>query len=190
MGFGEAWSGTAWPGKAWQGHFADVDRADASAFADDRRSSVDGLGLWVPARIRAACGHGKGRLMSRYERLAGLRPANRTTAIVAGARGTHWNEQANFGQLHSDVPISTYACPDWAEDLTGRKFGRLTVIGFRCGNEFKGALWVVRCVCGAYETRRSKAISKAINSEICTACCKACARLHAIKLRGSNVKRK
>ena len=44
-------------------------------------------------------------------------------------------------------------------DLTGKKFGRLTVIGFKLGptpNQKGG--WVVRCDCGLFQIRRSKCL--------------------------------
>lgn len=40
-------------------------------------------------------------------------------------------------------------------DLTGRKKGRFTVLGYMAGEKGR---WVVRCVCGTYTTRSSKSI--------------------------------
>lgn len=52
-------------------------------------------------------------------------------------------------------------------DLTGVKYGRLTVIGFALfrPNNWKtstnSARWVVKCSCGRYEIRTTKSIKKA-----------------------------
>lgn len=68
----------------------------------------------------------------------------------------------------------TYAPPETREpnpcergnssftDLTGYKFGRFTVVGL-CKHAIP-AKWVVRCVCGAYSTRKAKAIKNPNNS--------------------------
>ena len=51
----------------------------------------------------------------------------------------------------------------WAVDLTGLKVGKLTVLGvadFPDRREKTPAAWVVRCVCGYYETRRAKTLRK------------------------------
>lgn len=45
-------------------------------------------------------------------------------------------------------------------DLAGKSYGRLTVMRYhgRRKNRGGGALWLVRCVCGAYEMRSTKAL--------------------------------
>lgn len=46
-------------------------------------------------------------------------------------------------------------------DLTGRTFSDLLVIGY-AGPKYNcdGSKWVVRCLCGNYETRRSQRLKK------------------------------
>lgn len=54
------------------------------------------------------------------------------------------------------------------QDLTGREFGRLRVIGIfdSIGSPKKNAgLWVCRCVCGRFETRKAKAVRNPRNAE-------------------------
>lgn len=34
------------------------------------------------------------------------------------------------------------------EDLTGRRFGRLTVLGYDCTSKYRVSQWRVRCDCG------------------------------------------
>lgn len=45
------------------------------------------------------------------------------------------------------------------EDLTGRTSGFLRVIGYYSSNG-NGALWVVQCLCGTREVRRTRALKK------------------------------
>lgn len=55
-------------------------------------------------------------------------------------------------------------------DLTGRKIGRLTVIGY-LGEGKDKSRWLVRCLCGIYECRRGKAIKNEKNaSDACLRC--------------------
>ena len=56
--------------------------------------------------------------------------------------------------------------PDGREDLTGRRFGRLEVIGAAVkapGSKAPG-LWVCRCVCGNFVQRRARAVRNPTNS--------------------------
>jgi hypothetical protein len=60
-------------------------------------------------------------------------------------------------------------------DLTGSRFGSLTVVGlydkpWRVKKSSYG-LWVVRCVCGNYETRTSRAIKNQLKLNYDDACC-------------------
>jgi hypothetical protein len=65
-------------------------------------------------------------------------------------------------------------------DLTGRKYGKLIVVGLfndkKYINENLGfrtcarSLWVVRCICGWYETRTTKSIKKAHPESCCFQC--------------------
>ena len=55
-----------------------------------------------------------------------------------------------------------------APPLVGVRFGRFVVVGLHA--EIRGA-WVVRCDCGDYETRRSRAIRNPNNfGDRCTLC--------------------
>jgi hypothetical protein len=80
---------------------------------------------------------------------------------------------------HAPLPITTRTfykkTPDGLpiEDITGRTYGRLTVIGrfddslWRQG---KPILWVVRCVCGYYELRRHRVLRDHPESHMCSHC--------------------
>lgn len=82
------------------------------------------------------------------------------------ARGVHWEPAAlklSPGQVISDVPLPTRPWPATArgqDNLTGRIIGRLTVVGLSADSAKSegGARWVVRCACGNYEHKRTRAL--------------------------------
>lgn len=67
---------------------------------------------------------------------------------------------------------------DSTEDMTGRRFGRLTVVAYidkklRGNAGSRGAdaqMWMCRCVCGQFTKRSSKSIRKAFAESMCEAC--------------------
>jgi hypothetical protein len=75
----------------------------------------------------------------------------------------------------SPLPITSFLGPK-EHDLTGRKCGRLTVIGnalFKPKNwrtDKNSVRWVVRCSCGRYEHRTTKTIKKADPISCCNQC--------------------
>ena len=76
-------------------------------------------------------------------------------------------------------------CPD----LAGMRYGTLTVVGYHVpgtahahrANAGKGnPLWVVRCDCGAFETRPAKIIRLKVEERSASGCCSRC---HARRVR-------
>ena len=66
------------------------------------------------------------------------------------------------------------------DDLTGGKKGYLTVIGVfikiaGAGNSNNAVRWVVKCGCGYYETRTTKALKNPKNID---ECCVDCKKIH------------
>lgn len=99
-----------------------------------------------------------------FDAVAPLHPSDKVAGRVA-ARGEHFEWSPAPHHTHSADPIAVRR-PSEGElkqasfvDLTGVKVARLTVIGIAAeivsGN---GTNWVVRCVCGSYETRKAKFI--------------------------------
>jgi len=93
-------------------------------------------------------------------------PVNKTAALVT-SKGEHYVPNCKDLTYDSDFPIKTgkikkecMSDPRFI-DLSGNRFGRFTVIGM---SEVDG-LWVVRCDCGKYSTRRRKAILNPNNSQ-------------------------
>lgn len=88
-------------------------------------------------------------------------PVNITAARVAQFKGVHFESKKRIKTNDSDFPIAIRKPlkqdlnnPQF-KDLTGVRFGRFLVLGI--SRDF-GGNWVVRCDCGKYTTRRSKAI--------------------------------
>ena len=77
----------------------------------------------------------------------------------------------------SDTPIALSNCD--RQELSGMRFGRLTVIGrakhrrHASGGTKGKARWVCKCSCGAYVSRCAKAIKNPKNTlDACDACSK------------------
>ena len=107
-------------------------------------------------------------------------PINVTSSnVINGGASLEVNKKIQV--YESEFPILTTAFNEKnQENLTGHVVGKLTVIGR--AKEKKG--WVVRCVCGTYAIRQSKAIK---NKENFFDCCEVCR--HRLFLRREDVRR-
>ena len=66
---------------------------------------------------------------------------------------THWDAPPRMrGPRATELRDPSFS------DLTGLKTGRVVVVGILADNTARYQRWVVRCVCGHYETRRAKAL--------------------------------
>ena len=95
-------------------------------------------------------------------------PVNHTAAAVVLGKGVHFIPNKIITTGDSELPIPTkpltrheLSQPQFV-DLTGKKFGRFTVIG---KSRDHGARWVVRCSCGKYSLRKTKAINNPSNAQ-------------------------
>ena len=94
---------------------------------------------------------------SDLDAVAPLFPVNRTAGQVT-AKGEHFDYVPEATHRVSDVPFPSKPPPNTPQfiDLTGQKFGKLTVVGYardQGNTNTSGALFNVRCVCGRYEQR-------------------------------------
>jgi hypothetical protein len=92
------------------------------------------------------------------------------TVAKVFAKGVKHQEMTNFGNcLHwQNPPPFTTRLKENQPQIIGHKCGRLTVIGL--STVVKGS-WVVRCLCGDYETRRHKALMNQNNwGDRCMVC--------------------
>jgi hypothetical protein len=98
-----------------------------------------------------------------------LDPVDVTAARVISG-GTRHNMIGVYPRLHWEQCPPLIPRAEWPPlmvDLSARKFGRLTVIGFaqhKAGGN-TGGRWAVRCACGDYEIRSAKAIKNPNNAD-------------------------
>lgn len=102
------------------------------------------------------------------ERVASGTPVNKTAAMVTG-KGTSFEPEMDLSSVTRwDHRPHTYAVPKGTPDMTGKRQGRLTVVGYHGSsknNRSSPSRWVVRCVCGMYEIRAGKSLRNANNSD-------------------------
>jgi len=98
-----------------------------------------------------------------YNSLAASLPVNRDAALARDARSRDpWEPNKKIAQRHWSAPPRLPRRPSAVPDLAGRKFGHFTVVGY-FGPFRRGSLWLVRCLCGDYETRKSHAVKNPHN---------------------------
>lgn len=83
-----------------------------------------------------------------------------------------------IAQAHWDAPPATKPVPWGAPNLIGRTFGRFKVVGYLDSLKDGGAAWLVRCACGRYEHRRSRAV---LNPKNKADCCQPCRHVFHLK---------
>lgn len=119
-----------------------------------------------------------------WDRIVSSAPLNKDAALARDGRGENYepNCRINPGSAHSDTPLPTIRFGGGGENLTNVKFGRMTVIGVAkdTRQNDRGRAWVVRCACGNYEHRRTKAIRNTANANDC---CTKCRHLEYLKRR-------
>jgi hypothetical protein len=100
-----------------------------------------------------------------FDRIITAAPVNKTAAIVAYGKGESWDPRNKITQAHWEAPPKCDPLPRGVEDFSGAQTGRLTVIRYFASHKRIGALWLVRCSCGDYETRRTGAFVNPNNSD-------------------------
>lgn len=118
-----------------------------------------------------------------FSRVFSSSPVNATAARVLSGGINYEERPINEMHWHFDapptvMPKSKHPLADSFVDLTGRKYGRFTVIGFYgTRNKKRKALWLVRCACGDYEVRQARVIKSAADPDACCTYCKRVARM-------------
>ena len=103
------------------------------------------------------------------------RKAINGTAARVLAKGEHFTSSKKVLTADSETPLPLRPIPLNMEDLRGEKFGRFTVLG--AAAHHKGR-WVVRCACGMYTLRTTKAVKNPANT---VDCCEQCRHLRYLK---------
>ncbi|MHB9879117.1 hypothetical protein ACSMXM_05585 [Pacificimonas sp. ICDLI1SI03] len=126
--------------------------------------------------------------MSVFDRLATSSPINRTAGVVTSASSVNFKQEVKCEcRDHWKAPPKTKALPKSESfvDLTGKKVGRFTVVGF-LGKKTPNAAysrWLVRCTCGDYEALSSRAIKRGVNPD---ECCELCNQIKQMGFHGSS----
>ena len=120
--------------------------------------------------------------MKDFSIIATSLPINKTAKLVT-QKGEGYNSTVKIqsGKYHSETPTMKIIkfIGDPKHDLSGYKYGRLTVIGY-CGKagktrkqrQKKTGRWLVRCACGNYEIRHTTALNNIDNKNDCCVICR------------------
>lgn len=112
--------------------------------------------------------------MSVFDRIANreLTPINRKASELND--GYTFESNKKVLTMDQENPIKCMKSP-----IDGFKFGRFRVIGkYKSKPSKKGALYVVRCACGMYTTRRKGTINKGADLDDC---CERCSEVKYLK---------
>lgn len=118
-----------------------------------------------------------------WDRVISSTPLNTDAAKARDGGGVHWTPELRQapGKVRSHAPLpmrpppKAPSCPN----LVGLKVGKLTVIGMAAKRTSDGAAWVVRCVCGYYETRKARVLRRP--DYVAEAMCDECRYLSELK---------
>lgn len=126
-----------------------------------------------------------------WDKIGALTPT--TDAAIASSGGDHWEAKVDLGaRWHSHAPLPMKPFDGLGRDFTGARFGSLTVLGLVGSDDRTGAwklrAWVVRCVCGDYETRRQKSIRKSVVASSVDDACGICSYTRAMLARDKSSK--
>jgi hypothetical protein len=123
--------------------------------------------------------------MNRERLLQNPLPADRVARRVVFAKGEHWDpiETRNarpFVKTWEAPPEPLQAKPDWAEDYSGLRRGRMVAFRYYGRRDRRGGChrWIVRCDCGLYELRR---INKWVAHENAMDACARCDEAHFVR---------
>jgi hypothetical protein len=100
-----------------------------------------------------------------FDRIFSSTPLNKTAGSVT-SKGQAYTPDVKPGRPYWDAPPPCNPILPNALNLVGQTCGRLTVVGLRGkgGTGARQASWLVRCVCGTYETRTAKAMRNPANA--------------------------
>uniref|UniRef100_A0A6M3XM73 Uncharacterized protein n=1 Tax=viral metagenome TaxID=1070528 RepID=A0A6M3XM73_9ZZZZ len=106
------------------------------------------------------------------KQIASRSPVNKTASMVT-QKGIHFEPKSkrNWVHEHWDVRPQTIPVPRHIKDRTGQKHGTIEVVGLLdLQKNRKGNKWLVRCLCGSYESRRALTLNKKSDDDCCQYC--------------------
>jgi len=95
-------------------------------------------------------------------------PINKDAAVSRDGRGFSYEPDKKIACRHWENQPLLREPTGEDRDLIGFRWGRLIALGYLA--EDPGKLWVVRCDCGRYETRRNKSLKRASPVDCCQQC--------------------
>lgn len=108
-----------------------------------------------------------------FDAIAAATPLNRTASTVRDGSGDQYEGKVPDWHAHwkaPPLPESNLRTESGAVDLAGLAFGQgMRVIRYHRSRS-KSAQWLVRCSCGDYELRSTRAIKSAAPTHVCQAC--------------------
>jgi hypothetical protein len=113
--------------------------------------------------------------MTRFEKMAveitkGVAVDKQTALAMGGGQAYAPPQASDQPTYYAPPPLRTVPADPNLEDLTGRRFGRLLVLGLAAiGFDGKKTRWACRCTCGKYSTHRGPALT-AGHEERCHDC--------------------
>lgn len=109
-----------------------------------------------------------------FDFIAAAAPLNRTASIVRDGTGDTYDGRVPSWHAHwkaPPLPEGVFNRQSGGQDLSGHEFGQgMRVIRYHRRHKKTGAQWLVRCACGDYELRSTKAIRAAKDTHVCQSC--------------------
>lgn len=102
-----------------------------------------------------------------YDRILASVPVNKAAALALSGGGEHFETKTRATVHHWSDPQPCRPAPDAIKHLSGKRYGRLTVVGFLVSPPGR---WLCRCVCGRYTARSSKAVRTGSAVDRCDDC--------------------
>lgn len=102
--------------------------------------------------------------MTRFENIAveiakGVAVDRQTAQSMAGGKAYSPPQESDQPTYYAPPPLRAVPRDPLFNDLTGRRFGRLTVLGLAvAGFDGKKKRWSCRCTCGKYSTHRGQSL--------------------------------
>lgn len=110
-------------------------------------------------------------MVNSFDRIITSTPVNRTAAEVT-SKSDNYEPRKKIVCDHWEQMPETTKLPSHVPNMIGVICGRFTVVGYMGSNNNGRALWLVRCACSHFETRRTKSLKNPNNTDDCCQICR------------------